>query len=154
MRAQVHTKFFEELTTWERVPYWGLFLTSTGSSRLLWTLWISEMNPSKAPVLKPYVLKKFCCEFGELFRSLLRESDLYLWNVHARILLKKIPSLYAKRMFSSTPNIWQKRCYTVTVHCISMCFKIAKAIICGNFFTLQKRAAESCAVDTCVIEYF
>ena len=36
MRAQIDTKKFEELT-----GCWGSFLTSTGSSRLVRTLWMS-----------------------------------------------------------------------------------------------------------------
>ena len=38
------------------------FLTSIGSSGLVRTLWMSEMTPIKAPVLKPVV---FWCECGE-----------------------------------------------------------------------------------------
>ena len=35
---------------------WSSFLTTTGSALTQRTLWMSEMNPSKVPVLKPYVL--------------------------------------------------------------------------------------------------
>ena len=65
---------FEELTAWGRVPCWGSFLTSTGSALTQRTKW---MNPSKAPVLKPFVLQIFWCEFGEWYRSILQKS--YLW---------------------------------------------------------------------------
>ena len=64
------------------MPCWGSFLTSIGFSGFMLTLWMSGMNQSKAPILKPYVLQIFWCEFGEWFRSLLRKPDLYwhLWN--------------------------------------------------------------------------
>jgi len=39
------------------------------------TLWMSEMTPSKTPVLKPLVLKTFGCEFGEGFCSILQKKS-------------------------------------------------------------------------------
>ena len=74
---QIHIRKFEEYIAWGRVSYWGLFLTSTGSALTQITLWMSEMNPRKAPILKPFVLQIFWCEFRDLFRSFLRKPDLY-----------------------------------------------------------------------------
>ena len=70
--SQIHIRKFEEQMAWGRVPSWGSFLTSTGFAGLVRTLWMSEMTPSKAPILKPFVLQIFWCELGEWFRSLLK----------------------------------------------------------------------------------
>ena len=52
-------------------------LSAKGSSGLVWTLWISEMTPSKAPVLKRFILEKFWCELGQWFRLIFQKSHLY-----------------------------------------------------------------------------
>ena len=39
--------------------------TPKNTTGLVRTLWMSEITPRKAPVLKPYVLQIFGCEFGE-----------------------------------------------------------------------------------------
>ena len=56
---QIHIRKLEEQTALERVPFWESFLTSTGSALTQRTLWMSDMNPSKAPVVKPNVLQIF-----------------------------------------------------------------------------------------------
>lgn len=58
--SSLHTKKIEELKASKRVPCWRSFLTV--SSWLVQTLWMSEMTPSKTPVLKPLVLHFFFCE--------------------------------------------------------------------------------------------
>ena len=58
------------------VPCWGSILTSTVFALTKRTLWMLEMTPSKAPVLKLHVLQIFICEFGEWFWSFLRKLDL------------------------------------------------------------------------------
>ena len=77
INPQIHIQKFEEHTVWRRVPFWGSFLTSIGSSGLVRTLWMSEMTPSRAPVLKALVIQIFWCEFGGWFWSFLRKPDLY-----------------------------------------------------------------------------
>ena len=74
---QIHIRKFEELIAWGEVSCWESFLTSTGCALTQRTLWMSEMIPNKAPVLKPYVLQISWCEFGEWFQSFLRKPDLY-----------------------------------------------------------------------------
>ena len=59
------------------MPCWESFLTSIGSALTQRTLWMSEVTPSKASVLKPYVLQIFGREFGDCFQSSLRKPDLY-----------------------------------------------------------------------------
>jgi hypothetical protein len=41
---QIHIRKFKEQTPWGPVPCCESFLTSRGSSGLLWTLWMSEMQ--------------------------------------------------------------------------------------------------------------
>ena len=57
---------------WRQVLWWASILISTGSVLIQRTLWISETNPSKAPVIQI-----FWCEFGDWFRSVLQKSNLY-----------------------------------------------------------------------------
>ena len=57
---EIHIRKFDQIA-WGRVPCWGSFLTSTWFSGLVWTMWMSEMNPNKATLLKPYVLLIFLC---------------------------------------------------------------------------------------------
>ena len=76
---------------WEWVPFWGLFLTSTGFSGLVQTLWMSEITPSKITVLKPFVLQIFWCKFGEWFRSFLKKPDLYPAYINAHNYLLLLP---------------------------------------------------------------
>ena len=52
---------------WRRVPFWGSFLTSTGSSRLVRNQWMSEITTSKAPVLKQLLLFLCVLELSFLF---------------------------------------------------------------------------------------
>ena len=61
-----------------RAPCWESLLTSTGSTLTQRILWMSEMTPSKTPVLKSLLLQIFRCEFGELFCFILQKSHLYL----------------------------------------------------------------------------
>ena len=73
---QTHIRKFEELMAWGQVSCWGAFLTSIGSSGLMQTLWMSEMTPSKTPVLKPLVLQIFLCGLELSFCYLLRKFHL------------------------------------------------------------------------------
>ena len=71
---QTHIRKFEERAAWGWGPAWGSFLISIGSSGLVQTLCMSEMTPSKAHVLKPFILQIFWCDFGEWFLSLLERT--------------------------------------------------------------------------------
>ena len=66
----------KEQRAWRQMPYWVSFLKSTGFKLTQRTLWMSEMTPSKAHILKPFVFQIFWCEFGEWFRSILQKSYL------------------------------------------------------------------------------
>ena len=57
---QNHIKKFEEEMVWGWVSCLGSFVTSTGSSALMRTMWMQEMNPSQ-----PFVLQIFWYDFGE-----------------------------------------------------------------------------------------
>ena len=71
----------------------GSFLTSIGSSGFVQTLWMSEMTPSKALFLNPFVLQIFLCVVGEWFWSFLREPDLYVHLVpkcHKKVIIGRL----------------------------------------------------------------
>ena len=65
---------------WGQVFCWWSFLASIGSSGLMRTLWMSEMDPSKTHVLKMLALYIFWCEFGEWFCSIFQKSHLYSFS--------------------------------------------------------------------------
>ena len=64
---QTHIRKFEELTAWGQMSWWGSFMTSIGFSGLMWTLWMSEMTPSKTPILMLLVLQMFLCRLEVSF---------------------------------------------------------------------------------------
>ena len=74
---KIHIKKIKERTAWGQVPSWESFLTSTEPALTQRTLWMSDMIPSKAPVLKLYVLQFFGCEFWEWFWSFFKK----IWPV-------------------------------------------------------------------------
>ena len=66
----------KSLPKFASVSSWESFLAFVGSSGLMWTLWMSEMTPSKAPILKPFVLQIFWLKFGEWLQTFLRKPNL------------------------------------------------------------------------------
>jgi hypothetical protein len=70
------------------MPWWKSFLTSTGSALTQRTLWMSEITPIKAPVLKAYALKIFGREFGVISFLSSKKEPVRYWVSEERYYLE------------------------------------------------------------------
>ena len=79
---QIHVRKFVEQLAWEWVPCMGLFLTPTGFSGLVRTLWMSKMSPSKSPSSRHILFKFSDVNLGSDFYPFWKNLTCINWKTN------------------------------------------------------------------------